>query len=89
MAAFTFTPTATAIYQFQPTLDGTVYAVFIRWNVWAQRWYFNLYRLDNTLVLAQPLVPSPDDYDINLIEGYFTTSTMVFRDSSQQFIVTP
>jgi hypothetical protein len=28
-------------------------------------------------------------YDINLVQGYFTTSTMVFRQASQQFEVNP
>lgn len=28
-------------------------------------------------------------YDVNLAAGYFTTSTMVFRESSQQFEVSP
>jgi hypothetical protein len=28
-------------------------------------------------------------YDVNLVSGYFTTSTMVFRESSQQFEVAP
>lgn len=28
-------------------------------------------------------------YDINLVSGYFTTSTMVFRQQSQQFEISP
>lgn len=89
MTTYVFAPTPTAPYQFQPTLDGAQYTANVTWNVFGQRWYLNVYQLDGTLVCAVALVGSPDDYDINLVGGYFTTSTLVFRQSSQNFEVNP
>lgn len=163
MATITpFVPNPQTPFQFSPTLDGNVYTVVITWNLFAQRFYFNLYQLDGTLVVSLPLIGSPDGvqleglewsrskaiatlplpnnyrpgdtarltvagcspdayngiyqcliqnssvlnyslsadpgpatvlgtvvYNINLVAGYFNTSTLVFRQSSQQFEVTP
>lgn len=88
MAQFGFAPTATQTFQFQPTLDGNVYNCIVTWNLWGQRWYFNLYQLNGTLVLCAPVVASPPGFDINLVKNYFD-SVMIFRDSPQTFIVTP
>lgn len=88
MSVFVFAPTATAPFQFQPTLDGNVYTGIVTWNVFGRRWYLNLYALNGTRVLTVPAVQSPDDYDISLVEGYFT-SKLVFRASSNSFVITP
>lgn len=88
MTAFAFAPTATAPFQFQPILDGDVYTGIVTWNVYGRRWYLNLYALNGTRVLTIPAVQSPDNYDISLTAGYFT-SKMVFRASSNSFEVTP
>lgn len=87
---FPFTPNAAAVppYQFAPTLDGQVYNVYVTWNVFGQRWYINVYDLTGELVLSTPTIGSPSDYDISLVWGIFT-STLVFRESSQQFEVSP
>lgn len=29
------------------------------------------------------------DYDVNLLEGYFETSTMIFQDANEQFLIGP
>ncbi len=86
MERFPFTPSGAAPFEFQPTLDGLQYTVVVTWNVFGRRYYVNVYQLDGTLVLATACVGSPNDRDINLIGGYFT-STMVFRAQSQQFEV--
>jgi len=85
---YPFTPSATQPFQFQPTFDGNVYTVVVTWNVSGQRWYYNIYTLSGVRVVTQALISSPDNYDINLLGGYFKTSKMVFRASSQQFEVT-
>jgi hypothetical protein len=85
---YPFTPSAQALFQFQPTFDGTTYNVIIPWNLGGQRYYVSVYTLAGDLVYNLPQVASPDNYDINLNWGYFT-STLVFRDSSQQFEVSP
>lgn len=82
-----FLPTATKVFSFAPTLDGVQFNAIIAWNL-AGRWYLNLYDLNGTLILCCALISSPDDYDINMLEQYFN-STLVFRESTQNFEVTP
>jgi len=90
MATLTqFTPTINQNFSFLPTLDGQQYNVIVTWNLFGQRWVVNVYTLGGTLVLQKPLRGSPPDYDIDLIKGYFTTSTMIFRADSNNFIVAP
>jgi hypothetical protein len=84
-----FTPSVSSVPQFQVTLDGYIYTALCTWNLYGARYYLNIVTLQGTLVCSVALIASPDDYDINLVAQYFTTSTLVFRDSSQQFEVTP
>jgi hypothetical protein len=84
-----FVPSQSAPFQFQPTLDGQVYSAVVTWNLFGRRFYLNLSSLDGTLVVCKALVGSPDGSDIDLVGGLFTTSTLVFRQSTQQFEVNP
>jgi len=79
-----FNPSLTSNFIFQPTLDGNVYTAIVNWNVFGQRYYLNLYDLSGNLVLCIALIESPDNYDISLVNGYFTTK-LVYRESSTQF----
>lgn len=58
MTTFGFTPTATAPYRFQPTLDGAVYSATVTWNLFAQRWYLNLSDLSGNRIFSLPVVGS-------------------------------
>ena len=94
MTTFTFNPSPYAPFQFQPTLDGQVYNVVCTWNAGGQRYYFNIYDLSGNLICSLPIVGSPPAgssafADINLIGSYFTTSTLVYRVSSNSFEVSP
>lgn len=84
-----FVPPQGRAFEFQPTLDGQTYTATVLWNVTGQRWFLMLKTLSGKLVFNQPLISSPDGYDINLAGAYFSASTLVFRGSSQQFEVTP
>ena len=84
-----FTPTAAGAFQFNATLDGGAYVCTVTWNVYAQRWYLNIYSITGTLIVARALIASNPAFPINLVFGYFTTSTMVFDDSTQIFTVSP
>ena len=84
-----FTPTVTTNFSFQPTLDGQQYSVIVTWSLFGQRWILNVYSLQGALILQKPLRGSPLNYDINLIKGYFTTSTLVYRTASNNFEVSP
>ena len=88
MTVFPFLPSATQPFEFQPTLDGLQYTAFVRWNIFGRRYYLELYQLDGTRVLTTALIGSPNDADIDLVGGYFVSS-LVFRQQSQQFEVTP
>lgn len=83
-----FAPNTQTTFQFQATLDGTVYNVVVTWNVTGQRWYVNVYGASNTLILALPLIGSPPDYPISITAGYFA-STLVFYEATQTFVVSP
>lgn len=161
-----FLPTATAAFQFQPTLDGAPYTLIVTWGLAGQRWYVNLYDQNGVRIVTLPLIASgnpaptasltwdgvrqkvtvttaaphglmigsvvemtvsgvsPAGYngvfhmevvsgpstltyplatdpggpatsqgsigrDINIGGGYFQTSTLVFRDETQQFEINP
>jgi hypothetical protein len=81
---YTFVPTTSAPFQFDPTLDGTTYTVVVTWNLFGRRFYANCYTQQGELIFAVPLIGSPVDYDINLAAGYFTT-TMIYRTQSGNF----
>jgi uncharacterized protein DUF6983 len=96
-----FQPTATQVFTATVTLDGQQYSLIVTWNL-AGRWYMNLYTLDGQLILCRALVGSPSDSDsdfgvstdysaddINLVQQYFTTSQMVYREETNTFEVTP
>lgn len=84
-----FTPTAAGPFQFGATLDGTNYVCNVTWNISGLRWYLNIYTTNGVLVLCRALIACNPDFPINLVFGYFFTSTMIFDDSTQTFIVSP
>lgn len=85
----TIVPFTVAPSQFTTQLDNQPCVVQTRWNLAAQRNYIYIYNASNELVLTIPLIGSPPDYDFNLLAGYFTTSTLVFRQGTQQFEIGP
>ena len=89
MTAYTFIPSQTNPFQFQPTLDGAVYNCVVTWNVAGQRYYLAGYTLAGVLAFYQPITPSPLGYDISLIKPFGFTSTLVYRDGTNQFQVLP
>lgn len=84
-----FTPTINQNFSFQPTLDNQQYNAVLTWNLFGQRWILNIYNLQNVLVLQKPLRSSPMGYDVNLIKGYFSTSSLIYRESTNNFEVSP
>lgn len=84
-----FAPAANQNFTWQPTLDGQQYVALITWSLFGQRWILNVSNLQGVLVLQKPLTGSPLNYDINLIEGYFATSTLVYRAASNNLEVSP
>lgn len=84
-----FTPSVSQNFSFEPTLDGQVYNVVVTWSLFGQRWLVNCYDLSGTLIFARPLRSSPNNMDINIAGGYFTTSTLIYREATRNFEVTP
>lgn len=58
MAVFDFAPSTLAPFQFAPTLDGQIYTAIVTWNLFAQRWYLNLYTLGGALIVSTALIGS-------------------------------
>jgi len=81
-----FTPSNNSNFQFQATFDQVVYNVIVNWNIYSQRYYVNIYDLNNILVVALPLIGSPLGYNISLTAGYFNTQ-LVYRTVNNQFEV--
>jgi len=84
-----FDPAPTANFQFTPVLDGIPYIAICTYNNYSPRYYINIYDNNGTLIMSRPIIGSPNNYDINLVEGYFTTSKLVYRTSSRNFEITP
>lgn len=84
-----FQPSRLAQFQFQATLDGNLYTISCPWNLYRQGYYCRCADLSGNVLFFLPLIGSPPDYDINLAGGYFVTSTLVFRQASQTFEVSP
>ena len=84
-----FTPSPTALFQFQATLDGVNYNILITWSLAGQRWYLNVYDLQGNLKLSRAMVGSPVGTDINLLGGFFSVSTLIYRVGTQQIEIGP
>ena len=90
MATITnFAPSSTGNFQFNPVLDGLTYVAICTYNNYSKRYFINIYDNYGNLIVSRPIIASPPDYPIDLVKGYFTTSSLVFEDFSQNFIVTP
>lgn len=79
-----FTPSATANFTFQATFDAKTYNIIVTWNQFGLRYYINVYDSLQNLKVSLPVIGSPDNYDISMTKGYFTTS-LIYRVSSGNF----
>jgi hypothetical protein len=89
MTIVPFNPIPSSNFQFNCTLDGQPYTVIITWNYYSPRYYINIYDTAGNLIVSNPMVGSPNDFDINLVYGYFTISTLVYRVVSNSFEINP
>jgi hypothetical protein len=65
---YDFTQNTQAPFQFQPTFDGQVYNVILTWNLFGQRYYFNIFDLSGNFVVALPVIASPVALNVQDIE---------------------
>jgi len=84
---YPFAPNTLTNFTFTPTFSGTQYVVIVKWSPFGVRWLVQVYTLSGTLVVSKPMQPSPEDYDINLIEGYIDGASLVYREASDTFEV--
>jgi hypothetical protein len=59
-----FTPQTNEPFQFQATLDNSVYNVVISWNFFGARYFINIYDNNSALVVSRPLIGTPLGYDL-------------------------
>lgn len=84
-----FVPPNNAAFAFQAILDGSTYQMSVPWNVFGQRWYLQCLGGNGTLIFNIPVIASPANFGINLIGRWFQVSTLVFRQDTQFFEITP
>jgi len=85
----TFTTSTKTAFQFTANLDNAVYSIVCPWNVYGQRYYINIYSNNGNLIMSRPIIGSPNNYDINLLFGYFKKSTLIYRTNSNYFEINP
>ena len=84
-----FSPQSNVNFQFNPTLDGVTYIAICTWNICQGQYYISIFSTARNLIMIRPMTGSPDNFDINLLFGYFFTSTLVYRVSSGNIEVNP
>jgi hypothetical protein len=71
------------------TLDNVAYNLTAMWNFASQRWYVSLVDASNNVAWYGAMVGSPLGYDIPLAPGIFQQSTILYREDSGNFEITP
>lgn len=89
MTTFYFNPQPTQNFTFSPTLDGVTYVAMCTYNVYGQRYYISIFDTSRNLIVYQPVIGSPPNFDIDLVFGFFKTSTLIYRASTGNFEVSP
>ncbi len=86
---FNLNPNASPPFQASFVLDGVTYIGTVTWNIAGQRWYITLTDQSGNLIVNQALIGSPLNADIILFPNMFQTSTVLFREDTGNFEVTP
>lgn len=76
-------------FQTTVTLDSVPYALAATWNFAAQRWYMSLTDASGGNVWYGPIIGSPLGYEIYLALGIFSASTILYREDTGNFEITP
>lgn len=75
-----FIQSSLAPFEFQPTLDGQVYAARVKWNLFGKRYYLELTGLDGVIIVNEALIGSPVGFRIEELAwdfGRVTVTTTV------------
>lgn len=87
--AFTPNPNGAPPFQTVFTLDGASVIGTVTWNFAGQRYYLTLTNQSNTILWCGGLVGSPSGQNIYLAPSVFSTSTLLYREDTGNFEVTP
>ena len=83
-------PSISQSLTYELSLDGQIYQSRIYWNVFGQRLYINISDQYGNSILTLPLIGSAPNYPtVNLLTGYFTTSTLYYYPVDQVMMVLP
>lgn len=89
LVAFTPSNASTPPFSTSITLDGASYNLQCFWNVYRGGWYYSLIDTSGNTITTAALVGSPPGTNIYLAPGIFTTSTLLYRDGTGNFEITP
>lgn len=86
-----FTPNNNSLPPFsQPvTLDNVSYSLTAFWNLAGQRWFCSLVDQSGMPIWTGALVGSSLTFDILLAPGVFQASTLLYREDTGNFEITP
>ncbi|MBR8141221.1 hypothetical protein KDW55_02445 [Burkholderia sp. AU19243] len=76
-------------FQATVTLDGVAYSLSVTWNIAGMRWYVTLTDQNGNVTWCGAMAGSPLDFDILLAPGIFSTSTLLYREDTGNFEITP
>jgi len=79
-----FTPSTISAFEFQATLDGTSHRCYVEYNLGAERQYLRILNGSGKRVLYLPLIASPLTRDINIVNGWFKSSKIMYRKQLNQ-----
>jgi len=71
------------------TLDGQGYNGAVTWNLAGQRWYLTISDQSGATIWSGAMVGSPLTSNIYLAPNIFTSSTLLFREDTNQFEQNP
>ena len=75
-----FQPVAGQAFSFSLTLDGQQYTCVLTHNIFGQRWYANLYDVGNNLIVAKPVIGSPDPLALQAALETETVASMAWSN---------
>lgn len=87
--AFTPANNASPPFSATVTLDGGTYTLSVFWNIYRPGWYYSLTDQSGSVAITAALIASPPTANIYLAPGVLATSTLLYRDGTGNFEITP
>jgi len=84
-----FNPSPKSNFTFNVTMDNVKYNCICSWNMFGQRYYISMFNVNGLRIFTLPIISSPQGYNIDISGGYFQTSKLIYRASTNQFEIIP